>query len=321
MADTYRVKRGMVFWYNLDERVDKNSQPAICVDGRTYPDHRQYGMRHWLIISNNDGNASSSTCTIVPITGASGKTNIPTHVTVTFRGRQFEVLCEQIMTVNIVSLREYAYTLSDADMSKVERALSIQCSLTSVPRSSEIEQKFIQLEQRLENLMNRYEQSLKDLMESYEKRLDKLMKEKNDNPVPVHNKQSGNKTADKKAGSDKEFTHPTHTTDNGVKEKSSSHIPPNKHLSQIEKFNVRYPDAVPAVNPVLTTTAPSDSSIKPTGTKYRKWTPGMMQEYLNDTKSLSPMNIAEKWGLKNIRTVYSMKYYIQNQLKGVAKAN
>lgn len=321
MANTYKVKRGMVFWYNLDERIDKNSRPMVLVDGKEYPDHRQYGMRHWLVVSNDEGNASSPTCTAVPITGANGKTNIPAHATVTFRGRKFEVLCEQIMTVNIVSLKEYAYTLSDNDMRNVDRALAVQCSLTQAANPSETESRLLQAEQRMENLISLFENSLKDIVEGYEKRLASLAKEAGSIQAPPCKETAGKKPPKKKSVSDKEFNHPTHPATGGVSGKSGPRVPSHKHLSQIEKFNARYPDAVQDAKPVLAAVAAPAPLKKQTGAKRHKWTQEMMLEYLDDTATLPPMRTAEKWGLKDIRTVYSMKYYIQNRLKCLEEAN
>ena len=324
MANTYRVKRGMVFWYNLDERIDKNSHPTILVDGKEYPDHRQYGTRHWLVISNDDGNASSPTCNAVPITGSTSKANIPSHATVTFRGRKFEVICEQMTTVNIVSLKEYAYTLSEQDMRNVDRALAVQCALTSRLNSTEIENRLLQMEQRMEKMLCLYENSLKEIVAGYEKRLAELSKNDGGNQKPLcqePNRSQLVKKEQERPG--KEFSHPSHPTGNGAEAKSGPRIPAHKRMTQIEKFNARYSGVVPGTKPVpvvLSDAAPVPSNEQ-TGAKRHKWTKEMMQEYLDDTATLSPMRIAEKWELKDIRTVYSMKYYLQNRLKRFAEAN
>lgn len=219
MANTYNVKRGMVFWYNLDERIDKNSTPAIIVNGKECPDHRQYGIRHWLVISNNMGNSTSPTCNIVPITGAYGKANIPTHVPVTFHGRKFEVLCEQSMTVNSVSLQDYVYTLSATDLRNVESALMVQFDLSKMQSSAA----------DIEPILPEAQQ----LMEGYEKRRPTLLKSE-ENELQV---------APRKAPESKQTTHPPR--DNGTKTKPTGpQVPANKKLSQIEKFNARYPDVV-----------------------------------------------------------------------------
>lgn len=320
MANTYKIRRGMIFWYNLDERIDKNSRPTILIDGKEYPDHRQYGMRHWLVVSNDDGNVSAPTCTVVPITGANSKANIPAHATVSFRERNFEVLCEQIMTVNIVSLKEYAYTLSEHDMHKVDQALAVQCSLVLASNSSEIEQRLLQLEQRMEALLSQYETAIKNIITGYEKSLEELKNTSSNNQIPACKIPiEKNYTENGKTSSNKESKCPAHPAIAGKTGNSDPRVPVNKHLSQIEKFNTRYPNVAPAASPVPTTTTVPAPSKKQT--KKHKWTQEMMQEYLNDTATLPPMRIAEKWGLKDIRTIYSMKYYIQSRLKDSVKVN
>ena len=68
MGNIYqRVKRGMVFWYNIDESVNKKSNPTIEVNGKTYTDHIQYGKRMYLVVSNDDNNVASPLCNIVPM--------------------------------------------------------------------------------------------------------------------------------------------------------------------------------------------------------------------------------------------------------------
>lgn len=222
MANTYKVKRGMVFWYNLDERIDKNSAPVITVNGKVCRDHRQYGMRHWLVISNNAGNSTSPTCNVVPITGACGKANIPTHVSVTFRGRKFEALCEQIMTINSVSLLDYSYTLSEADMKNVEKALMVQFDFSQMlcGVATDIEPMLIKTQQRLEKLMAQFENNMKLLMEGHEKRLSALLKsDESRQQMPA-------------AG-------PSSKKPIGLQIRSA------KKLSQIEKFISRYPGVAP----------------------------------------------------------------------------
>lgn len=332
MANTYKVKRGMVFWYNLDERVDKNADPAIIVNGKERPDHRQYGMRHWLVISNNIGNSSSPTCNAVPITGAYGKANIPTHVPVLFRGRKFEVLCEQVMTVNTVSLQEYAYTLSDADMKNVDKALMIQFDLSQAQSGAvdDAQPMLIEAQRRMEQLMNQFENKNVSLMDEYEKQLSGLLKSielKLQAPVQ-------DAIEPKHAGQTKTFQHPTHNNDTKSSKSTGPRVPANKHLSQIEKFNARYPEAAHTLKmncketekpqkketdgqPNLTS-ANTELSMS---NKKRKWTKDMMEEYLHDTDTLSPMQTVEKWGMKDIRSVYSMKYYLQNRLDSLAPAN
>lgn len=281
MTNTYRVKRGMVFWYNLDDRVDKNSNPTVLVDGKEYPDHRQYGMRHWLVVSNNGGNTSSPTCNAVPITGATSKTNIPSHATVTFRGRKFEVICEQTTTVNIVSLKDYAYTLSEYDMRNVDRALAVQYALTSGQNSSEIESRLLQMEQRMEKILCLYENSLKGIVAGYEKRLAELSKSDDGNQKFSCQEPNRNKTVKKAHGClSKELSHSSQPVENNDEVNSGSRVPAHKRLTQIEKFNARYSNVIPRTKPAPAAPSASAtvSSNKHTGTKRHKWTKEMIQE-------------------------------------------
>ncbi len=107
----------MVFWFNIDDSIDKMSDPKVVVKNREFNDCRQYGNRNWLVVSNDGGN-DGSICNIVPITSSDSKSYIPTHVVFTCKGKQLTVLCEQMMTVNCVQLQEYDYTVSDELMEK-----------------------------------------------------------------------------------------------------------------------------------------------------------------------------------------------------------
>lgn len=124
-----KIKRGMVFWFNLDESVNKYNFPKVEVRGKSFKDYKQYGSRNWLVISNDIGNNESPTCNIVPITTSETKSNMPTHVSFNCRGNIHTILCEQIMTVNQVELVDYDYTVSDDVMKKVEDALRVQMSI------------------------------------------------------------------------------------------------------------------------------------------------------------------------------------------------
>lgn len=317
MANTYKVKRGMVFWYNLDERINKNSAPAIIVNGKEYPDHRQYGMRHWLVTSNNIGNCTSPTCNVVPITGAYGKANIPTHVPVTFRRRKFEVLCEQIMTINLISLQDYAYTLSETDLRNVEKALMVQFDLSKTQSDADAD---------MEPMLPKARQRI----EGYEKRLPALLKSEE-----LKLQVAAQKTLEsKQTAAKKDFQHPTRSNCTETKKPAAPQVPANKKLSQIDKFNARYPDVAPKpktackeTEEALKKEAASQTSVVSANAeqsltiKKSKWTKELMEEFLRDTDTLPPMQTVKKWGMKDMHTVYSMKYYLQNRLDSLAQAN
>lgn len=134
MTNDYKIRRGMVFWYDLDDNIDKNNVPPLIVKGKNnqcdqYKDYRQYGMRHWLVVSNDLGNKSAPTCNIVPMTSSSNKSQLPTHVQFSYNNEQLAILCEQPMTVNSISLQQYAFKLPHDIMAQVTRALAIQNSI------------------------------------------------------------------------------------------------------------------------------------------------------------------------------------------------
>lgn len=282
MANTYKVKRGMVFWYNLDERIDKNTPPMITVHNKEYPDHRQYGMRHWLVISNNIGNFTSPTCNVIPITGSLGKANIPTHVPVTFRGRRFEALCEQTMTINTISLQDYAYTLSETDIRNVEKALLVQFDLSQTQcMDTDIDD-----QQRLESLMVQFGNHMKSFMECYEKRLTAILKiEESQKQMKVQNVLEAGQ-----ATTNKTFQHPTHSNEPDAEKLINSRVSSKKKLTQIEKFNARYPGA--ALNPQMDSAG--TNAAAPMDNKNHKWTKELAEEYLHDTEKLPPKQIVAK---------------------------
>lgn len=122
-----KVIRGMVFRYDINPSIRKDSEPMVWVGGNQLRDHRQYGERDWLVVSNDLGNLTSPTCIVVPITSKKyDKSYIPTHVPFYFDGIPLTVLCEHTMTVNTCELREFRYVLQDSIMDKVSEALRVQ---------------------------------------------------------------------------------------------------------------------------------------------------------------------------------------------------
>ena len=56
MRQNFFVRRGMVFWYNIDPSVDKHNVPKIQKYGESYTDRILYGHRPWLVVSSDDVN-------------------------------------------------------------------------------------------------------------------------------------------------------------------------------------------------------------------------------------------------------------------------
>jgi mRNA interferase MazF len=81
-----------------------------------------------VIVSNNVGNIHSSIVEVVFLT-TKPKTDLPTHVSLSSTAKASIALCEQITTLDTCKLGEYMCTLSDAEMSQIDTALSISLGL------------------------------------------------------------------------------------------------------------------------------------------------------------------------------------------------
>ena len=92
----------------------------------------QGGRRPALVIQNNKGNASSSTTIIAAITSRE-KTRYPFHVEFTAEesglNHNGTVLCEQILTIDIMRLEKRAGMLPPGKMDEVDKALAVSLSL------------------------------------------------------------------------------------------------------------------------------------------------------------------------------------------------
>lgn len=106
----------------------------MCKRGDIYyaemPDSKgsvQRGIRPFLIIQNNIGNKFSPTVIGCAIT-SKAKKDMPTHVNVSASAgldMDSKILCEQILTVDKISLKEKICTLSEDIMEQVDKAISI----------------------------------------------------------------------------------------------------------------------------------------------------------------------------------------------------
>lgn len=128
MGKTYaRVQRGQVYWFD-PMKAYGGYDTFIGFNGREYKSSVQLNNRPWLVVSNNEGNSSSPTCNIIPIT-LEEKTRIPVHVYFSYEGKKQTILTEQMRTVDCLSLQEYIYTVSDDVMEQVEKALVVQYNI------------------------------------------------------------------------------------------------------------------------------------------------------------------------------------------------
>ena len=139
MAKTYsRVKKGMVFWFDLSEVYQTQSQYK-GFNNKIYSSHIQMGNRPYMVLSSEDSNSYYPVCTVAPITTDRSKPKLSTHVTYYYEGKLQTILLEQITTVDMMALGDYVCCVSDEVLEKVEMALKEQFSIrTSVMYSDEV---------------------------------------------------------------------------------------------------------------------------------------------------------------------------------------
>lgn len=305
-----RIKRGMVFWFNINDRVDKSKDPKVEVNGKLCKDFIQYGNRNWLVISNDKNNNESQICNIVPITSSEEKNRIPTHVVFNCRGKMLTILCEQVMTVNQCQLVDYDYTVSDDIMKAVEDALrihydirekkseyldGIEASISHVEKIVEkiIEQKIEEVKRR-ENSIN-IEDAVLRLGEGLENLFNKSM----------NLTEKGEKD---KVEEDNIISSCDGKEEIGEVEKKE---PVVERKTQIDKFYEKYPKEKIKKEKNEVKEKPKNNDKK----KTRVWTLEAMREFMNDIETMSPEDIAAKWEYSTINDVYKAKYYVRNKLE------
>ena len=116
-SDNLNIKRGDIYYADLSPVVGSE----------------QGGVRPVLIVQNDVGNKYSPTVIAAAITSQQFKTRLPTHICVDAAvcglSKDSVVLLEQIRTLDKQRLREKMGNLPDADMSRINDALSVSMGL------------------------------------------------------------------------------------------------------------------------------------------------------------------------------------------------
>ncbi len=111
------VKRGEIYYADLSPVVGSE----------------QGGIRPVLIVQNDVGNKFSPTVIAAAITSQRDKNNLPTHIEVNAGAcglaKDSVVLLEQVRTIDKRRLKERMGSLDNADMGKVNQALSVSFGL------------------------------------------------------------------------------------------------------------------------------------------------------------------------------------------------
>lgn len=134
MGVSQRIRRGMVFWYDIRPDVDKTSVHRVC-NGK-YVDYVQYGRRPWVVVSSDEMNRKNTLVSICPMSsGKAGSASYNSaHVDLLFMGRKTSVLCEQVRSVTAAELVEYMSTLSNSIMDKIDDAIMYHLGLIMKPK-------------------------------------------------------------------------------------------------------------------------------------------------------------------------------------------
>lgn len=112
------VKRGDIYYADLSPVVGSE----------------QGGVRPVLIVQNDVGNKYSPTVIAAAITSQQEKSRLPTHISVNGNScglsKDSVVLLEQVRTLDKQRLKERMGNLSQGDMNKIDKALTVSFGLT-----------------------------------------------------------------------------------------------------------------------------------------------------------------------------------------------
>ncbi len=111
------VKRGDIYYADLSPVVGSE----------------QGGVRPVLIVQNDVGNKYSPTVIAAAITSQQEKSRLPTHISVNGNtcglSKDSVVLLEQVRTIDKQRLKERMGNLSQGDMNKINKALTVSFGL------------------------------------------------------------------------------------------------------------------------------------------------------------------------------------------------
>jgi mRNA-degrading endonuclease toxin of MazEF toxin-antitoxin module len=300
-----RVKRGMVFWYDIDPTNHKDSEHMVNVCGSQYHDYILYGNRPWVVVSCEDNNIKNQMVTVVPMsTGAAHTSEYNhSHVDIFFAGKETCVMCEQIRTINAIELRDYVSTLTDNVMSKIEDAIMYQTGIV--------------------NKMKFSDDTTKSALNKIEYIIENIIKTKIEETVPTRATQNDIEDAVTRIGSSLESMFNDRV--NGVRDvisggKTASVKLTNKREGNIEKFYKRYPEEEIKARenektkdrPVILTDNKKTDKSNSQGTN-RKWNEESAKEFLSYFDKMGVEKTQEKYGYSTRKTCLNMKYYIEKK--------
>lgn len=297
--------RGQVWMRKNYTNVNKNSSI-------------QEGSRPVLIISSDDGNATSPLVTTIPIT-SENKPDILINVRIyNESGERNTVLCNQICPTNKEDLISYQYTVSHKDMIRIDKGIMLSLGLNDYIGNWDMVRSFDRLtdtlkvivKDRVDEMLNKKHDQLS--VGDINKYVDKLLSERDD---------SSNTETDLAAEEDHE--------------EGTIYVPPHKYkyskISLLDNYadtnrsvgcNIMK-DALKGI--VLTDTSSDmvpkkevntskDNSDKSCST--RKWTIELCRQFINDRGKLSMNDMMSKYNMDK-SMIFRYTYYCKKKLEGV----
>lgn len=275
-----KVARGQVWMINGDNESYKTGSVG-SVTSKTRP---------YVIVSCKENNLHSTTFNALAISTGSDDF-YPMHVFYRYAGRPQNIQCEQIKTFDVIDLKEYMYTLGDDIMDKVDTALANQLGLSlrapSYDRLVETIEKIAKAkafeltakqkkvtDENIQDIASRLE-TIFNVEESTDEVTKKIM---DANPVEFKAQNSTVSVASSRTDDSKKCV---------VKTDSLNKSKPTREYSESKRTPI---------------------SQIPAGTGRNKWTEENKKKFLEDCEKYGPETVAQMWGLKDKKAVYSYKY-------------
>lgn len=306
MGVSQRVKRGMVFWYDINPDYHKDDEHMIEVDGVQYHDYVMYGNRPWVVVSCDENNIKNQMVTIVPMSSGKAFTSRynHSHVDIFFAGRDTCVMCEQIRTVNAMEMKEYVSTLDASVMDKIEDAIMYHTGIVNKIKFSD--------------------DTTRTALDKIEHIIESIIKTKVEETVPTRATQTDIDDAITRISDSLENIlneklkgiRTENTAQKPVRKTVSVKVKPDKE-SEVDKFYKRYPvaESTNTKDKAITKDRPTISTTKSEnkGRTQRKWDKQMAKEFITDFDKMDVEKVMKKWGYQTRKTCLNMKYYLEKK--------
>ena len=279
MCENYRVRRGMVFWFDFDPDVDKYSVPPINVGGRTYPDRLMYGERPYLVVSSNKMNECGQIAQIVPIHSYPKNKSNPLWVYTEINCKEAAIRCDQIRSVNLIELQDYRMMLPDSVMEEVDKTLMKVLGFDNVIESIK-----------------------KALIKSYG--ID-------DKATNIFNSAFNAKEVELNRGESKLAYSPIQQS--YIEFPDISNL--SDRLSALEKNANGIADSNKQESSKDEVENEEVKAVRKKGSR-RSWTDEEILEFLNDDESHDSDYMVKKYGCKDVKSLYTLRWRLKKRFEG-----